>query len=152
MTSAGELRERVGFYVRAGGDSSPDYGNPEGAYETEPEFTCAAKIKPRLGGEDVFAARLAGRNFVNITVRRSSHTAEVTTDWRARNERTGRVYEIRSIIDPHGADSRRGRWIEFLCEEGVWRPISEDDDDIVLLESGDALLLESGENILLESA
>lgn len=120
---AGDLRSKVGFYQRAsvGPDSPPvpDYGSTEGEYPSEPEFTCAANIKPRLGGESVLAARLTGTNFSNITVRQSSSTSLVDTAWRAKDERLGVVYNIRSIIDPFENTVERGRYFEMLCEEGV---------------------------------
>lgn len=110
---AGNLRERVGFYRRA--MASDGYGNSEGAFPAEPEFSVAANIKPRLGGEQVLQSRLQGVNLVNITVRWSSETAQVEPDWIVKNERTGEVYNIRSIINP---DERR-RFIEMLCERGA---------------------------------
>jgi hypothetical protein len=120
---AGDLRSRVGFYKRGaiGADSppAPDYGTTEGEYPDTPEFTCAANIKPRLGGESVLAARLTGTNLVNITVWRSSDTAQVDTSWRLKDERTGVLYNIRSVIDPDEHTAQHGRWLELLCERGV---------------------------------
>jgi len=116
---AGLLRHRVGFYQRPTNDSSPDYGNVETEFADEADFTCAASIKPRLGGEGVLAQRLAGTNLVNIVVRRSTLTASVDTGWKIKDERSGVDYNIRSIIDPVENTSRRARWIEFLCERGV---------------------------------
>lgn len=112
-----ELRASVGFYKRA--VISDGYGNSQGDFATEPEFTCAANIKPRLGGEAVLAGRLEGKNLVNITVRQSSDTSAVTTDWRAKNERSGELYNIRSIIDPDENTAQHGRFWEMLCEKGV---------------------------------
>lgn len=114
---AGDLRDRAGFYQRA--LTSDGYGNTEGAFPDDPEFTVAANIKPRLGGEQVLAARLQGTHLANITVRTSARTRQVKTDWRVKNERTGEVYNIRSIIDPEQATSKRGRFIEMLVEKGV---------------------------------
>lgn len=111
--TAGRLREQVGFYQRA--MTSDGYGNIEGAFPDTPEFTVAGEIKPRLGGEQVLQARLAGTHLVNILVRWSAQTALVETDWIAKNERTGETYNIRSIVNP---DMRR-RYIEMLAEKGA---------------------------------
>lgn len=117
MTVAGDLNRRVSFSLKhvPGVDSPPakDYGNVEEDFVVQ--FTVAARIRPRLGGETVQAARLEGRNFVNIIVRSSAQTRQVKTDWRATDARTGELYNIRSIIDP----SEDGKYLEMLCEKGV---------------------------------
>lgn len=117
--NAGDLRSKVGFYKRPPNDASPDYGAAEGEFLSTAEFTCAANIKPRLGGEQVLAQRLSGTNLVNITVRASSRASEVDTAWMVKDERSGVQYNIRSIIDPYEHTSERGKWIELLCEKGV---------------------------------
>lgn len=127
MTSAGDLRDRVGFYKRGttgDPDASPPtfddgYGNTVGEFSATAEFSVAANIKPRLGGEAVLAGRLTGQNLVNITVRQSDDTSSITTDWRAKNERSGELYNIRSIIDPDENTAQHGRFWEMLCEKGV---------------------------------
>lgn len=123
MLGAGDLRSKVGLYKRGaiGADSppAPDYGNNETEFPDDPEFTCAAKIAPKLGGESVLAGRLTGTNLVNITVRRSTNTLLVDTAWRAKDERTGAIYNIRSVIDPYEGTADHGRYLEMLCEKGV---------------------------------
>jgi head-tail adaptor len=119
VIGAGDLRDRVGFYQREGASESPDYGNTIGDFETEASLTVAANIKPRLGGEAVLAGRLEGRKFVSITIRRSVSSAEITEDWRAKDERVGTIFNIRSVIDPYQHTADRNKWIELLCEEGV---------------------------------
>lgn len=116
---AGDLRSKVGFYKRPASGNSPDYGNTEGEFPGTPEFTCAANIKPRLGGEGVLAARLTGTNPINITVRKSSDTVLVDTAWRCKDERTGVIYNIRSVIDPFEHTADHGKFFEMLCEKGV---------------------------------
>lgn len=117
---AGDLRSRVGFYKRpSSGDSSPDYGVAEGEFPAEPEFTCSANIKPRLGGESVLASRLTGTNLVNITVRQWTLTASVDTAWMVKDARSGVSYNIRSIIDPFEHTADRRKWFEMLCEKAV---------------------------------
>ena len=65
------------------------------------------------------AARLTGKNFVDITVRQDSNSNAVSVDWVAKNEDTGEVFNIRSIVDPHGGDQIHHMWWEMLCEKGV---------------------------------
>ena len=118
---AGDLRYRVGFYSRdsgAGSPDVPDYGSgPD--YSGTAAFIVWANIAPRLGGESILAARLTGQNFVNITVRQSSNTDQVTTDWKCKDEGTEETYNIRSVIDPHQGDHDHGLFWEMLCEKGV---------------------------------
>ena len=106
----GDLRHRLTFQARPI-QSGDEYGTYEGDFEDE--FTVWAAVKPKLGGEDVLAGRLQGRNLVNITIRYSDQAAQITTDWRA--VQGTKIYNIRSIIDP---DDRR-MWLELLCEKGV---------------------------------
>jgi hypothetical protein len=113
-----DLRSLVGFYQRVTEPDVPDTGNEHSEFPDLPTFTCAANIKPRLGGEAVLAARLTGVNLVNITVRRSSQTAAVDTAWRAKDERSGTLYNIRSVIDPFEHTADHDRFVEMLCEKG----------------------------------
>jgi len=119
---AGDLRYRIGFYQRGGppGGSPPppDYGSG-GTYPPTATFIVPANIKPRLGGEAVLAGRLTGKNYVDITVRQDSQTNNIDTDWMCKNEDTGEEYNIRSVVDPHGADGQHHMWWEMLCEKGV---------------------------------
>lgn len=118
---AGNLRYRVGFYQRGSVSQSPDvpdYGSGPG-YPDTATFITYGNIEPRLGGEQVLAARLTGRNFSNITVRQSTETDEIDVDWMAKNEDTGEIYNIRSVIDPNQGNTDHGLWWEMLCEEGA---------------------------------
>jgi head-tail adaptor len=117
MPSAGDLRDRIGFYSRIQIDDGA--GNVEGGYDSAPNFTVSAGVRPKLGGEAVLAGRLTGTNYVNVTVRQSSLTRQVNVDWMARDERKGVAYNIRSIIDPLQGKPGQGAWLEMLCEEGV---------------------------------
>jgi SPP1 family predicted phage head-tail adaptor len=107
---AGELRERIAFEQQ----SAVSDGSGGQTVSWSEVFRCAARVKPRLGGEEVTAARLGGRQPVMITVRHSTDTAQVTPDWRARDVRSGAVYNIRTAV----ADERR-QWVEMLAEKGV---------------------------------
>lgn len=112
MAAAGRYRERVAFSYRAAAVDD-GYGNEQGVW-TEP-FSVAARIAPLRGGESIQAARLAGRNPVLITVRVSTNTKLITTDWRARDVKSGAIYNIRSKVNP---DERRVDF-EMECELGV---------------------------------
>ena len=113
-----DLRARVGFYKRE--NQSDGYGNYQAGYAVDPEFIVAANIKPVLYGSEVIqAARLTGKGLLNITVRQSSDTSLVTTDWQAKNERTGEIFNIRAIDDPDQHTAQHGRFWEMRCEKGV---------------------------------
>jgi hypothetical protein len=117
-TRAGDLRDRVGFYMPT--ETDDGFGNTQIGFPSEPTIgPVAAQIVAKLGGEAVLQGRLAGTNFVNITVRASGDTKQVTTAWKARDERAEVDYNIRSIVDPHKGTPRQGRFIEMLCEQGV---------------------------------
>ena len=111
---AGSLYERVGFEERLSQnpDSPADYGNTEDAW-TE-RFERRAEFIHLRGGEDVQAARLEGRHVQVIRVRADSETRTITTDWRAVDQRTGAVFNVR---DASQSDDRQ--WIDLLCEKGV---------------------------------
>ena len=112
---AGELRQRVAF---ARPDQiSDEYGNVSTGWQTM--FTVAANITPRLGGETVEAARLAGRQPVVIRVRQSNDSRQIRTDWRATNTENSVVYNIRTVTDPNEGDVEHGKWIDMLAEAGV---------------------------------
>lgn len=117
---AGDLRSKVGFYKRVvPPPTGAEIGVPEGPFPATPEFECAASVRPRLGGEQILADRLSGTNAVNITVRRSSRTRLVDTSWMVRDQRSGTIYNIRSVIDPFEGRPDHSMWIEMLCERGV---------------------------------
>ena len=111
---AGTLRYRVTFAER--NTTQDEYGNASTAWAER--FTVAAGIFPRLGGEAVEAARLAGRQAVVIRVRKSPDTRTITTDWKA-TDQDGREYNIRSAVDPLLGDGRHGFYIDMLAETGV---------------------------------
>lgn len=114
-SGAGELRQRVEF---ARPDQVEDeYGNVSTGWQTM--FTVAANITPRLGGETIEAARLAGRQPVIIRVRQSTDTQQIRTDWRATNTQNGIAYNIRTAVDPNEGDVEHGKWIDMLAEAGV---------------------------------
>jgi SPP1 family predicted phage head-tail adaptor len=109
---AGELRHRLRFEARVTQDTD-QYGGA--VTDWAEQFTVAAAVKAKFGGEAVTAARLDGRQPLIVTVRQSSDTRQITTDWRATDIYSGDVLNIRSIADPDD----RGQWLEMLTEKGV---------------------------------
>jgi len=109
-SAAGHLVNLVAFDKRgAAGDGK---GNTRSDW-TE-QFRCRAGYRHLRGGEDVMAARLQGKHTQLITVRASSLTRQISTDWRARDVRNGDVFNIRDIT--HETDRQ---WISLLVERGV---------------------------------
>ena len=111
--AAGGMRARLRFERRGYLDDGA--GNAEEAGPFEARFFRQARLVPLKGGEDVIAARLAGRQPVAIEVRSDSDTRTITTAWRAVDQRSGAEYNIRSIAD---MDQKRA-WLTLLCETGV---------------------------------
>ena len=104
------LRERVSFEKPV---SAPNgRGGTYASWETV--FTAPAGIRYLRGSEAVVQGRLAGRNTAVVTVRRSSASQVVTPEWRLTDQKTGTLYNIRSIIPTDD-----GRWLELTCESGV---------------------------------
>jgi head-tail adaptor len=108
MTTASDLRHRIAFDKREEIDDG--LGNTQGAFVNQ--FVTSAAIRAKLGGERVTADRLTGTNTVNITVRQSSITRAIRTDWQARDVNEGITYAITSIIDP----TDEGAWLEILAQ------------------------------------
>lgn len=78
------------------------------------QFQCRAHYRFLRGGESVQAARLEGRQPLVITVRSSSETRQVETQWRIRDVRTGTVFQVKAI---NPTEDRR--FLEILAESGV---------------------------------
>lgn len=108
---AGQLRGRITFAVRSTGVD--EYGNGESAFVDQ--FTVAARVQFLRGGENVMAERLQGNQPVVITVRASSDTRQITTDWRATDAHDPElVYNVRSA-----SPGERRDYIDLLCQVGV---------------------------------
>ncbi|MDR6757835.1 SPP1 family predicted phage head-tail adaptor [Mycoplana sp. BE70] len=107
---AGDLHYRVAFDRRSEVDDG--HGNTRGDWHEQ--FQCRAAYRHLRGGESVLAGRLEGRHPQIITVRASSQTRQVTTDWRVRDVRTGDEFNIRDVT--HETDRQ---WISLLVERGV---------------------------------
>lgn len=72
--------------------------------------TVWANLRPLRGGEAVLAARLESRSPAIITVRASSLSRRVTSEWRAVID--GKTYHVRE--DPRETQDRA--FLEFLAE------------------------------------
>lgn len=104
-------RSRVAFERREQMDDGA--GNMVGDWVEQ--FQCAANLEPKFGTESVMAGRLTGVSTFVLTVRYSPQSKRVTTDWRARNVRTGVLYNIRAITDA----METHQWLEMLVQSGV---------------------------------
>jgi head-tail adaptor len=113
--NAGALRERFAFQKRGQGNDGLGGSGAFGAWETQ--FTVSAGLHPLRGSEAVMGDRLAGRQPYIVTVRQSSQTCQVGTDWQIVDERNpDRVFAISAPpVDPLGDRA----WLEILATEGV---------------------------------
>lgn len=112
--SAGDLVEAVAFDARTEGnpDSPADYGNTQ--LEWVEQFAARAHFLFLRAGETVQAGRLAGRQTVIATIRVSSASSEITSEWRMRDTRNAVEYAVRGKTLT--ADRR---FYEILAESGV---------------------------------
>lgn len=72
--------------------------------------TVWANVKPLRGGESVMQARMESRSPAIITVRASSQSRQITSEWRAVID--GKTYHVRE--DPRETQDRA--FLEFLAE------------------------------------
>ncbi len=84
------------------------WSDPASAYE------CRADFHFMRGGETVTAARLASRQPMIVRIRASTAARQITPEWRMRDLRTGRIYNVRTI-EP----TRDRQFIEMMVEGGV---------------------------------
>lgn len=108
--SAGKLYESIAF------DAPSEVSDGQGGtiFGWQERYRCRAHYRYLRGGETVQAARLEGRQPVVITVRASSETSQVKTEWRIRDTRTGTEFNIRSIVPTEDR-----RFLEITAESGV---------------------------------
>jgi hypothetical protein len=109
--SSGELREKFAFDKIDPVDNG--FGVERGVYVEQ--FTCRIGLKAKYGGEEVTAQRLAGKQPFILKMRGFALAKTVTPEWRARDTRTGTVYNIRAVspFDP------KSRYIELLIDAGA---------------------------------
>ena len=108
-SGVGQLREVIAFDRRLTVDDG--FGNSVAGFVEQ--FTAPAVTTPLKGSEAVIASRLTGVQPYTITVRYSPQTILVDTDWRARDTRTGAIYDITTVA----ARSRRD-YIDMTCVQG----------------------------------
>jgi head-tail adaptor len=115
MFSAGELRDRVRFEVRDRASANVG-GVVRGKSWTPIPGEQRAKVKPLRGGEAVQAARLAGRDMVEIWLRGCDAVRAVTSDMRVVDARNAaRTWNI--TAPPQNPDGR-GQWYVITAEQG----------------------------------
>lgn len=107
---AGSLSERVAFLEPDNIDDG--YGGTTQGYVER--FQDAARLQPRMGSETVIASRLQGVQPYTLTVRSSTATRAVTPAWRVRNVRSGREYNIKTVVN----SDERNQYIELLVVAG----------------------------------
>lgn len=108
--SAGDLYYSVHCQKRTEQDDG--YGNTVSGLATQ--FTVRAAYTHLRGGEAVIASRLENKHPVVITVRASSQTRQINSDWRLVDARDSTVWAVRDVT--HETDRQ---WISLLCERGV---------------------------------
>jgi SPP1 family predicted phage head-tail adaptor len=112
MPGAGEKHELLQFQKRVAA-ADDGYGNRETAFAMQ--FLAKGRVRPLKGSEQVIAARLTGVQPVIITIRSCAAARAVTAGWRVENDRTGVIYNIRSLAN----FDEKNREIDFLAETGV---------------------------------
>lgn len=112
---SGSLSERIAFLEQIEGDNG--YGGVTLGWQER--FQEAGRLAPifgsRLTVESVSAARLQANQPYNLTVRSSDRTRAVTAAWRVRNVRTGKEYNIKTVVNP----DERNAYLEMLVVEGA---------------------------------
>lgn len=106
---AGDLRHRLRVERLVQGDDG--YGNTV-TDQYAPLFVVAAKINAQKGGEAIQAARLVSRGAVEVWVRSTSQSRQITASDRLVNVRTNDVLEVRHIADLTG----EGAVLLLTCE------------------------------------
>lgn len=79
MAKPGEMRERPTFQQRGLDDNGEPTTNADWQ---QPGLTVWAQVTPLKGGEPVMQQRLQGTTPVQVTIRYSSETSEITNAWR----------------------------------------------------------------------
>ena len=125
--AAGDLYHRYAFDERV----SVDRGDGVTVGKWREMVNVRAGVIPLRGGETVIAGRLQGRSPQVVFVRASDDTRQISTEWRARDVRSGEI-----VDDPSGdmvdgkkwtgvsynvseitiSDDRA--WIDCLCQSG----------------------------------
>ncbi|WP_313666101.1 phage head closure protein [Shinella sp.] len=111
---SGSLSERIAFLQEVEGDD----GSGGVTLGWQSVFEEAGRLAPifgsRLTVESVTAARLQANQPYNLTVRSNDRTRGITAAWRVRNVRTGKEYNIKTVVNP----DERNAYLEMLVVEG----------------------------------
>lgn len=126
--SAGDLFHRFAFDHRV----EVDRGDGVTVGKWQEQFQARAGVINLRGGEAIIAGRLQGQHSQIVFIRSSAAARLATTEWRARDVRTGAIvdaasgdmvdgkrwtgvsFNIREIVL---SDDRM--WLDFLCQSGV---------------------------------
>ncbi|EAQ34478.1 hypothetical protein NB311A_12072 [Nitrobacter sp. Nb-311A] len=88
------------------------YGNTVSDFATQ--FTVRAAFVHLRGGETVIASRLENKHPMIVTLRSSTQTRQINSDWRLVDARDGTAWAVRDVTP----ETDR-QWISLLCERGV---------------------------------
>lgn len=108
--TAGDLFYRVAFDKRV--EQNDGAGNTKGVWQEQ--FQRRAGYIHVRGGETVMAGRLEGQQTQVIFVRACSQSILITPEWRARDIRTGVIFNVREVT----ATTDR-KWVDLLVQSGV---------------------------------
>lgn len=109
---AGELDQRITIQRYIGVDDG--YGNVVGSWVDQ--FTVWGSVQFMRGSETVIAARLSARQPAIMTIRSSEQARSILPSDRAKDARTGELFNIRER--PRDARDNSG-YMEALIEAGV---------------------------------
>ena len=98
MSGAGDLSSRLAFDSPSGAHDA--FGGATVGWSEQ--IIRAAKIIYQSGNESVQAARLAGRAIYKVKLRSDSGTRAISTDWRARDIRSGLPSGVPGDVLPGG--------------------------------------------------
>lgn len=109
--SAGSLYYKVECQTRQKTDDG--MGNEvTGPFQTI--FTVRAGYRHLRGGETVIASRLQNKHPMIVTVRRSSQTLQINSEWRLVDGRNRQIFNVRDVTEELDR-----QYISFLVERGV---------------------------------
>ena len=111
MSRAGLKRNRILFDKRT--VTADGYGNQVSGWDEQ--FEVWARRRNLVGGESVIASRLQGVQPVVLTVLRSSETEIVTSEWRARDARSGEVLSTSAMLSKPRPKSSAGKLSAGRC-------------------------------------
>ena len=110
MIPAAQLKERVSF-------DPPDPGATDAFGGEADAFAAGMEVRAKFTylrtGESVMQARLAGRQVLAVLIRANSSTLQISSAYRMRDLRSGKVYNVKGI-EPH----QDRMWLEVLVEGG----------------------------------